>query len=66
MADNGPYDKWPTMHGLWQTNGCQWPQGLASMIRERDVFRDLLLEAVRQDFGTPGWRARAIKAGVVR
>jgi hypothetical protein len=30
------------------------------------LLRDLLAEAVRQDYGTPGWRARAIKAGCIR
>ncbi len=32
-------------------------------VEARAIMRDLLTEAVRQDYGTPGWRARAIKAG---
>jgi hypothetical protein len=31
--------------------------------KERDEMAALLTEAVRQDYGTPGWRERAIKAG---
>jgi hypothetical protein len=32
-------------------------------VEDRDEMAALLTEAVRQDYGTPGWRARAIKAG---
>lgn len=38
-------------------------QRLRGAVEERDELRSLLTEAVRQDYGTPGWRARAIKAG---
>lgn len=58
--------RWDDSMGCYRVNEPDWAGGVVVPAEVHDAkvqhLEDLLLEASRQDFGTPGWRQRVREA----